>query len=380
MKIILYGYEYPPLGGGVANALKHLLEEFSKYEDLEIDFITSSLDNKYKVEQKYPNIKFHYLKIGQRKQEDYHKQKPMHMISFSWKAYWYTWKLILRKKYDLNHFFGFPGGLVSLAFRWRMPYIVSLRGVDVPGYNERFKTFYLFYRPLSRVIWMFADKVITNSNGLRELARETAPKKPIEVIPNGVDIEKFHPVDKDKKYSKFSITAGGTLMGKKKGLRYLIEGFAFFHRQHRESQLTLIGSGDEEENLRELAKKLKIQNAVKFVGRKTHDWIAEHLPKFHVFVLPSLSEGMSNSALEALASGLPLILTNTGGTEEILNENGFVVQKKNPNEIHHRLKQLYIDPAKRTEMGRKSREIAEGMSWGVVGKNYHKLYKETQSA
>lgn len=379
MRILLYGYEYPPLGGGVGNALKKLFEQFSKYDDLHIDFVTTSLNNKLEIEEVYPNITFYRLPLGVRTPQNYHKQKPLQMLLFWWKAYIRTWRLVFKYKYDASHFFGFPGGLVSLLFRWRMPYFISLRGVDVPGYNPRFKKLYIFYKPLSWLIWKFAKKVIPNSQGLFELAQNTAVKVNYEIIPNGIDTNSFKPVAESKKFKTFTITQGGTLFGKKKGLEYLIRGFALFHEKYSDSKLLMIGSGDLEDDFKQLVKELNIEKSVEFTGFQENSWVSENLPKCHVFCLPSLNEGMSNAALEALASGLPLILTNTGGTRELLsNNNGIIVQKENPEEIANAIETLYSDEKLRKNIGKRSRERSLEMSWESVAKQYYDIYQSVK--
>ena len=135
MRILFFNYEYPPLGGGAGNATFYLLQEFSKISGLEIDLITSSID-KFKIEELTTNIRIHYLDIG--KKNTFHFQSQKDLLIYSWKAYFYAKKLIKQKKFDLTlAFFGIPCGYI--AMRLKIPYIVSLRGSDVPGYNERFK-------------------------------------------------------------------------------------------------------------------------------------------------------------------------------------------------------------------------------------------------
>lgn len=374
MRILFYSYEYPPLGGGTGNATKNLFKQFTKDENLEIDFITSSLDGKYKREKRFKNITFYMIPTGVRSAQDYHSQKPINMILFTWRAYWLTWKLILKNKYNLSHFFGFPGGLVSLLFRWKMPYVISLRGVDVPGYNKKFKKYYIFYKPLSWLIWKFASFVVTNSRKLTELAIKTSKSIRYKIIPNGVDVNLWKPAKESQKFKKFSITAGGTRMIKRKGLKYLIQGFAKFNKEFKTGQLLLMSDGEEIVNLKNLVKKLKLEKAVIFNKVTDNSKIQQLLPKFHVFCLPSLNEGMCNAALEALACGLPLILTETGGTKELINGNGHIVRMKSANDVYDKIKMLYQDKSQRIEMGRRSREMAGEMSWEKAAGEYIKLY------
>jgi glycosyltransferase involved in cell wall biosynthesis len=374
MKILLFGYEYPPLGGGVANALKNLLAEFSTYADLEIDFVTSSLSGKFEVEQVYPRITFHRIPIGKRAPESYHKQRPRAVILYAVIGYLYAWKLILRKHYDLSHCFGLPGPTISMMFRWRMPYIASLRGVEVPGYNPKYQTWHTFYRPLVWLSWKLASKLIANSSKLKDLARKADRTSEILVIPNGVDTDLISPGK--SKFDNFTVTAGGTIMGPKKGLQYLVEGFALLNREFPDTRLKLIGSGDLEPEIRALIQRLNIESAVELLGRKNHEWIEQNLSRFHVLCLPSLNEGMSNAMLEGLAAGLPLVITDTGGAEELLaNANGFIVEQRSPRDIFQKLKTLRLDDELRETMGRRSRQLAESMSWKSAAKRYYEIYQ-----
>jgi len=90
MRVLFYGYEYPPLGGGVATGIKNLFYYFSKENDLQIDFITSSLKDKYEVVKKYDNITFYKIPIGRKSQESYHKQIPMNMVLYTLRSCFLT--------------------------------------------------------------------------------------------------------------------------------------------------------------------------------------------------------------------------------------------------------------------------------------------------
>jgi len=138
----------------------------------------------------------------------------------------------------------------------------------------------------------------------------------------------------------------------------------------------LIGDGDLREKLEEQVKQLGIVEQVRFVGRKDRAWLKENLPKCQVFCLPSLNEGMSNATLEALACGLPIIITPVGGSQELLGQqNGFLLAKRNEQQLAGYLEQLYAEPALRIRMGRNSRQLAEQMSWARVAERYEEVYQ-----
>lgn len=185
----MLNYEFPPLGGGAGNATFYLLKEFSRYKDLQIDLVTSSA-SKYKEERFSDNIKIYYLDIS--KKESLHYQTNRDLLTYTCRSYFFCKNLLKRSTYHLCHaFFGIPCGFV--AMKLNIPYIVSLRGSDVPFYNPRFYWLdKLFFKRLSEKIWKNSLRVIANSKGLRELTLKSFSSQKIEVICNGVDVEHFY--------------------------------------------------------------------------------------------------------------------------------------------------------------------------------------------
>ncbi len=366
MKILVLNYEFPPLGGGTGNATYYLLKEFSKFKDLEIDLVTSSAC-KFRIEKFSDNITIHFLDID--KKENLHYQSNKNLLKYSWKAYKYSKKLKKQKKFDLIHaFFGIPCGFI--AMKLRVPYIVSLRGSDVPFYNKRFYWLdKLIFKRLSRVVWKKAKAVIANSQDLKNLALQTSPKEKISIIYNSVDIQKFKPIpDKQAKNKIIKIISTGRLI-KRKGYEYLIEAVA----EMNNIQVELIGDGNLKEELEKLAKEKEAN--ISFLGKKKHNELVLYLQKADIFCLPSLNEGMSNSLLEAMACGLPIITTDTGGARELIKDNGFIVGKGSSPEIKRAIKNYLDNPELLKQHGQKSREIAEKMSWDNVALEYKETYK-----
>lgn len=99
--------------------------------------------------------------------------------------------------------------------------------------------------------------------------------------------------------------------------------------------LQIVGDGPEEEKLKELASKLKIEERVEFLGKLKHDELLEQMQKSDVFVLNTKYEGLAHVILEALAVGLPVVTTNIGGNPEVIthNENGLLVQPDNKEQL-----------------------------------------------
>ena len=83
---------------------------------------------------------------------------------------------------------------------------------------------------------------------------------------------------------------------------------------------------------------------------------------------------MSNSVLEAMASGLAIITTNTGGAKELIQGNGYITKKKSVDDLRIAISKLINDKEKIKEMGKRSRHITEKMSWRNIGDKYFKVY------
>lgn len=364
----MLNYEFPPLGGGAANATYYLLREFSRASDIEIDLVTSSVDS-FKLEVFSPNIRIHYLNIG--KKGSLHYQSNKDLLTYSWKAYTYCKQLLKEQNYDLCHaFFGIPCGYIAyrLSKKHHLPYIVSLRGSDVPFYNQRFYWLdKLAFKRLSTKIWKNAARVVANSQGLKDLALHSSPDQSIEIIPNGVDADSFATRQTFMANGKLNLLFVGRLIPRK-GVDYLVQAIQGL----QDVRLTIVGDGPMLEELENAASDLDVH----FTGPMDHEDLKAIYPQHDVFVLPSLNEGMSNTVLEAMAAGLPLIVTDTGGTGELVDGNGFVVPKSDSDAIRASIVKFLDNRITLPTKGRRSRELAMGMAWDKIAGMYGDIYKK----
>jgi len=389
MKVLFFNYEYPPLGGGAAYASQNILKEYSKMPDLEVDFVTSSIDDQYHLETIGSNVWVHRLPIGKNESNmTYQSQKEL--LVYAWKAYIFSKKLIKKaeedkKPYDLTHsFFTVPCGFVSmlLARKYKLPFVVSLRGSDVPGYSERFGLIYHILTPIIVFIWKKAGAVMANSLLLKELALKSNPKQEIGVIYNGINIDYFRPGAIARENKNFTLLCASRL-SRRKGFNYAIDAFSKIHEKYPDARLVVAGGeGNAEQELKQQVEDLKLENKITFTGFVTPN--TEFLKYYNaadVFVFPSANEGMSNSMLEAMASGLAIIMTPTGGANELVKDgiNGYIINFKDSDGIAQKLEKLIDDPELCRNMGRESRKIAQTLSWQKVAEDYFNLYKKVAS-
>jgi len=368
--------EYPPLGGGMGNANKYLYEELKEHDDLSIDIITASTDKKKIEKSELGDIV--YLNIG-KKGKNAHYQSTKDLLTYSLKSFSQAKKQLKEKKYGLIvAWSSLPAGFISwrLSKKFCTPYIVLLRGADVPFYSKRWRNFDRFlFKRLAKIIWKNAKAVIANSEGLKKLALKTAPRQKISVIPNGVDLKKFQSLPK-KKQKLFTILYVGRLT-KRKGINYLIKAFCKLNK-NKDCKLILAGDGNFREKLEKQVKKSGHKNFVEFIGILNHDQLIKIYRSSDVFVLPSLNEGMSNTLLEAMASGLPIITTDVGGTKELFCDNGYVIRKKSSEDIFEALKKLKSDIELLKEMGAKSLEKVKGFSWEKVAESFANVFRKKE--
>ena len=370
LKVLILNYEYPPLGGGAATATQNLLKKYSKRDNLEVDLVTSSA-GKYREESLSENIKIYFLDI--KKSGDTHNQGLKDLLIYSLKAYFKAKKLNKEKDYDVIHsFFGIPCGFLAMLID--DDYLVSLRGSDVPFYSKKYYILdKLIFQHLSKLIWEKAKYVIANSQGLKDLALKTIPDQEIGIIYNGIDWVEELP---ERNKEKFIVVSTSRLI-ERKGIDYLIKAFARFSEGKEDVELRLYGGGNQREDLENLTRELNIGSKVIFFGKQPQEVLYKDIVKYNVFVIPSKNEGMSNSMLEAMVRGLPIIATDVGGTKELVNErNGFVVEKENTKQISEALEKLYNDRELAEKMGRASREKVRDLSWDKIAEQYIELYKK----
>lgn len=369
MNVLMLNYEYPPLGGGAANACYYMLREFAKMRDLSIDLVTSSANNKFEIQYLSDNIKIFKLNV---KKKDIHYWKTSEIVRWTLGASRISKELIEDNDYNLCHcWFGWPGGIVGYLFRKKLPYIVALRGSDIPGYSKRLEIpDRLLFENLSKLIWKKAKLVTVLSRDSLNLARKACPEVDYLIIPNGIDLQEFH--SKDKQLDEIGILYVGRFI-ERKGIRYLVEAFSDLLKKHDNIFLTLVGSGNTKEKIIDLCRRNGICHKVNIIGSKEHFELPDIYNYHDIFVLPSLNEGMSNVINEALASGLAIITTKTGAYD-MLDQNCLTIEKESSQDIYKKLDYLISHPNLIIDMKKRSVEISKGLSWKACIDAYLELY------
>jgi glycosyltransferase involved in cell wall biosynthesis len=323
----------------------------------------------------------HYIDIKKNTTRLKH-QSARDLIMYTFKAYWKSRALLRAGGYDYIHaFFGVPCGSIAqiLSRQFHIPYMISLRGSDVPGFSDRYVRIYPFLRRHIVSVWRHATHVVANSAGLRDLARETAPHQDIDVIYNGIDTDTFSPtLSTAQKDDTFVVLTASRLM-RRKGINYIIDAVERLKDRHPHRAIKLIiagGAGDASHELTEQVRTHNLTQDVLFTGE--YDGSADIIPAYRkadAFVMASLNEGMSNNMLEALACGLPLVMSRTGGVEILTDGvDALVVDRGDASAICDALERIMLDPKLAQRMRAAARARAEKLSWTHVATAYEELY------
>ena len=199
--------------------------------------------------------------------------------------------------------------------------------------------------PFKRLIIAAAkrcDRIIYLSHAIQyELLEHHFPPEKLVCIPNGVDVERFVPLERSGCQGSKNICFVGRIEAQK-GLEFLMRAMAIITSRDSDVTLTLVGEGQQRAALEGLARGLALGQRVVFTGL-----VENVLPYYHsarVFVLPSLSEGMSSSLLEAMSCGLPVVTTLVGGSKEIVDAS-LEVEKMAPASYHVGERGILIYPA-----------------------------------
>ena len=378
MRILLVNYEYPPLGGGAGQATASLAREFvtAGHEPL---VLTSRFKGQPSVED-VDGVRIQRVPVIRHRAD---RCTPPEMLTFLLSASAAALGSVCAWKPDVVvAFFGIPSGPIGLLLRLinRTPYIVSLRGGDVPGFQPYdLAFFHKLLGPIIRLLWKNAAGVVANSAGLQSLARRFAPEMEIAVIPNGVDAQTFHPTSAPAEAPRpVQLLFVGRVVFQK-GLDVLLRALAMLPSSH-DFRLEIIGDGDQREPLAAEIRRLGLEQKITFAGWCDRAAIAERYQQADVFVFPSRDEGMPNVVLEAMASGLPIVATAIAGNEDLVREgeNGCLVPTEDAAALAAALTRLIERPDLRRTMGRASRAIVEReYTWQRVAACYLDLLRES---
>lgn len=219
----------------------------------------------------------------------------------------------------------------------------------------------------------------------RELLEEIGiPIEKVVLIRNGIDLTPVPLGDLAAKRIQLGLSADDVLLvtvgrlAEIKNYPLLLEALAVAVEQAPTLKLAMVGDGPERAKLESLTSRLDLSDRVHFLGERkdVRDWLALG----HVFVLPSVYEGISIALLEAMAASLPVVVTRVGGNPEVVldGENGFLVESGDAAGLARALVALARDMALRERMGLAARARVEAeFDLTKAVRRYEAIYLET---
>ena len=255
--------------------------------------------------------------------------------------------------------------------------VVKISGGDLGLVNQAIR----------RKLLSTVNVCVALTGGMRaKLVKCGFPEAQIEIVPNGVDTNRCMPLSRKAQLSmreKLGLPVDEKLvifvgrLHPVKGLDTLLYAWQKVSQSIEidRARLLIVGEGPQEPFLRQLVSQLGLEATTLFLGRR--DNVVKYLQSTDVFVLPSLSEGLSNALLEAMACGLAVVATNVGGNSEVINnfENGILVEPKDFGQLAGALLMVLNDVALNKRLGEQARKvIEERYSLDNVVDQYLRLY------
>lgn len=284
----------------------------------------------------------------------------------------------------MANYAGFAGLFFKLKNR-EVPFVLTLQEGDPIGYIKR--RVGIFY-PLFKLIFKRADRITAISNYLAQWARSMNPKASVTVVPNGVDVQRFMIHDsgfmnKERvgMREKWGFEETDTVLVTtsrlvvKNGVGDVIESLRFLPENVK---FLVVGAGPLEKTLKASVEAYKLSQRVVFTGFVEHTHLPQYLHMSDIFIRPSLSEGMGNSFIEAMASGLPVIATPVGGIPDFLTDRvtGIFCKPHDPKSIADAVTALLFGPSLRATIVENAQKmVAERYDWNLIAGEIKKVFE-----
>jgi len=281
-------------------------------------------------------------------------------------------KWIREHKIDVIHAHGFKSDVIGLLSAC----LSRCKIITTPhGWSQEGNTKLRLYEAIDRWLFKYMDMVCPLSS---ELAKGISSGKNIRLIQNGVDVEEvLAAVPSDKTDSDCYVIGYIGQLIERKDLNTLFEAFEILCRDNRNIRLMVIGDGHQKDALQAKAQQLRIENHVEFLGYRQD--ATSLLKIFDVFVLPSLLEGIPRCVMEAMAAGVPVIVSDIPGNRDLVvsGKTGLLFAPGNAHDLAEKVEYARSHPDDAKDMSiRASDMIMSEYSSRKMALEYEAIYYE----
>ncbi len=381
-RILIFSTAYYPFVGGAEIAVKEITDRLSG--EFVFDLITLRLNRALPKEERLGGVLVYRVGFGIPAVD---KVCAPFLVAFK------TFSLNNRHPYDI--FWGvmvsyaslggiFFNSLRKIFFKKAIPTVLTLQEGDSEDHLRN------RHGGLIHFSWKFAlkrvDVLTAISSYLLRRGEEFGFKGRKFLIPNGVDVRLFEKgiLREERKTIRFTwgirdddvVLITTSRLTKKNDISSLISSLKYLPET---IFLVIIGNGEEERKLREQALSLGVNPRVRFLGFLAQEKIPPLLHASDIFIRPSLSEGMGNSFVEAMAAGVPVIATPVGGIVDFLfdpdcvkdrESTGLFCEVENPESIALKVKKYLDNPALRKQITISAKKmVEEKYDWGSISKD-----------
>ena len=382
-KVLIFSTAYFPFVGGAEVAVKEIT---NRIDNCVWALITARMDRKLPKQERVGNVDVYRVGTG---------WKTIDKILLPFLGFLKAVKLHKKNNYDIAWPIMASQASIAAAFfkifKPKIKLLLTLQEGDEEEHLKRYVSgsnllYKIFIQPWHLLVFKKADYVTAISNYLKERALKNGVKCEVEVVPNGVNVERFLIDD-----FRFSIEEFRNKLGingdekvvittsrlvKKNGIDDLIRAIA-----QTTARLLICGIGEEEKELKKLVEDLKIGNRVLFLGQVDHKDLPKYLWMSDVFCRPSLSEGLGNSFLEAMVAGAPVVATSVGGIPDFLQDGktGWFCKVKDPESIAEKVRYI-LDERNKDEVRRvvenAGKMVEEKYNWDNIAIKFKEIFNE----
>lgn len=386
-RVLMIQGAYFPWVGGAEIFMQYIAENLANEEKVIVDIVTCKWKSP-KID--YPNWQKNFEQINGVNVYRVNTIKIPYLQTLAaiLPLYKKAKKLLQKNNYDFVHAHIYPamtvGALLKLNYK-KLNLFTTVQGGDLADYKENIGVFGFILKPLISWSLKKADLVHAVSKATEKRARFLGAKKTV-IIPNGVDTERFFPIPEEtilKNSREEKVILSVSRLTPKNGLKDLIKAFAEVTKEMEKVRLVIIGSGDEERELKKLICSLNLEEKIELRGSIANSELNKIYNSAHIFCRPSIDEGFGISFIEAMAAGTPVIGSRVGGIVDIIkeNSNGLMIEAGDILSLKNALLKLLKDEKLREKLSMEGlKTVKENYLWRVIIQSVkNKLYKNASA-